>query len=308
LLTLVLALAPTLASADDPEPRPTGYTVPGAAVYPEGIAYQPSTGYFFVSSTGDGTIFRGHVDDPDLEVFLPGGEDGRTFVAGLEVSGGRLFAAGGGTGMMFVYDLATKALVYSVDNNQAPTFVNDVAVDKEGNAYFTESLGSDVLYRLQPDGAGGYTLSEWLDFTGTPLVYIAGFNVNGISATPDGKYLLVVQSNTGKLFRITIATKEVVEIDLGGVALTAGDGIELRGHTLYVVRNSLETIAEVLLAGGYASGTVVAQHSYTSTLEFPTTAVIAQGRLLVVNAQFNRRPPSPLPPILPFTVTSLPLP
>lgn len=37
------------------------FVLPGDAVFPEGVAYQPSTGDFFVSSTSDGTIFRGNV-------------------------------------------------------------------------------------------------------------------------------------------------------------------------------------------------------------------------------------------------------
>jgi Cu-Zn family superoxide dismutase len=38
---------------------------------------------------------------------------------------------------------------------------------------------------------------------------------------------------------------------------------------------------------------------------YPTTAALAQGRLLVVNSQFNRRGPG-LTPDLPFTVSSVP--
>jgi hypothetical protein len=33
--------------------------------------------------------------------------------------------------------------------------------------------------------------------------YPAGNNANGIAATPDGRGLIIVQSNTGKLFRTT---------------------------------------------------------------------------------------------------------
>lgn len=35
---------------------PDSYILPGNAVFPEGIAYQPRTGDFFVSSTTDGTM------------------------------------------------------------------------------------------------------------------------------------------------------------------------------------------------------------------------------------------------------------
>ena len=286
------------------KPRPSQYILPGNAVFPEGIAFDRSTGYFYVSSTTDGTIFRGDVKEEMTAVFLPGGQDGRTTAIGLEVDGdGHLFVAGGGTGKMFVYDTATGALIDSFATTATPTFVNDVAVAKDGSAYFTDSL-SPFLYRLAPDGSGGYSFETWLDFTGTVLQYQGGFNLNGIEATPDGKYLIVVQSNTGKLFRITLATKEVVEIDLGGETMTSGDGLVLRGHSLYVVRNSLFRIYEVRLSGDFTSGEVVSNITDSSFI-FPTTAVIAQGRMLVVNSQFNNREGTP---VLPFTVSSVRVP
>ena len=52
--------------------RPTRYVLPGETVFPEGIAFEQSTGYFYVSSTTDGTIFRGTLNQEMTEVFLPG--------------------------------------------------------------------------------------------------------------------------------------------------------------------------------------------------------------------------------------------
>ncbi len=91
--------------------------------------------------------------------------------------------------------------------------MNDVVV-AGGHAYFTDSF-RPVFYRA----AAGKTIGElepWLDFTGTPLAYDKGVNLNGIAATPDGKTLLVVQMNKGLLFKIDIATKKVTAIDLKG--------------------------------------------------------------------------------------------
>jgi len=66
-------------------------------VYPEGVAYRPETGEFFVGSTTDGTVFRGNVSEPgaEAEVFLEPGKDGRTAATGTKVDPeGQLFAAG----------------------------------------------------------------------------------------------------------------------------------------------------------------------------------------------------------------------
>jgi Cu-Zn family superoxide dismutase len=278
LLALIAGATTALAAS-----RPETYLLPGDDVFPEGITFQEASGFFYVSSTTDGTIFRGHVDDPTAEVFLPGGADGRTTAVGLEVDRlARLFVAGGASDQVFVYDTRSSELLaaLAVDGG----FINDVAVTRAGDAYFTDSL-VPLLYRVSQT-AGTYTLEPWLDFTGTPLEFQDGFNVNGIVATPDDRYLIVVQSNTGKLFRITIATREVVEIDLGGAALTNGDGLVLQGNTLYVVRNALEEIAVVRLTQQYIQGQVVGTITDPS-FDFPTTAALARGRLLVVNSQFD---------------------
>src|SRR5689334_15373526 len=57
-------------------PLPTRYPIPGDKTYPEGIARQHGTPYFYVGSTSDGTIYRGDIHQRATTVFLPGGQDG----------------------------------------------------------------------------------------------------------------------------------------------------------------------------------------------------------------------------------------
>lgn len=283
------------------------YVLPGDAVFPEGIAYQPSTGDFFVSSTGDGTIFRGNVGRGAAQPYLQGGADGRTAATGLELDDarGRLFVSGAATGRMFVYDVRDGSLVAQFQTTRTPTFINDVTVLPNGDAIFTDSQ-SPVLYRVFAGDDGELQFEEWLELDGTAIQYQQGFNLNGIDASEDGRFLVVVQSNTGKLFRIDTESKAVAEISLGGETLTNGDGILLEGLVLLVVRNQQELIVQVTLAEDLASGTV--ERSVTDpSLAYPTTLARAGVRLLVVNAQFDRRGPD-LRPDLPFTVSSIPAP
>jgi hypothetical protein len=125
--------------------------------------------------------------------------------------------------------------------------------------------------------------------------------VNGIVATADGKYLVLVQSSTGKLFRIDTATKAVVAVDLGG-ELVMGDGLWLRGRTLFAVARP--SIVEVRLSGDLKSGKVT-ERVTPGSLAFPTTIAIARGRMLVVNSQFDKQGGTP---VLPFTVSSIKVP
>lgn len=280
--------------------RPSLYTIPGENIFPEGIAYQRGSDSFFVSSAGNGAIYRGELDNPTLEPFLPAGADGRVSATGMQVTdAGELLVSGAATGKIFVYDLTTKALKASFQADPSPSgnFINDVALTQSGAAYFTNSF-TPAIYRATPDGMGGWAFEVWLDPTSSGVIqYQDGFNLNGIVATADGKYLITVQSNTGKLFRISLADKSVAEIDLGGQSLPAGDGLVLNGSHLYVVQNANQ-VTEVKLKEQSASGevtSVTTDPSFSTT----TTAALAKGRLLVVNSQFGG------PGLPPFTVSSI---
>ena len=290
----------------DGGPLPTRYVLPGSSVFPEGIAYDERTQLVFVSSTTNGTVFRGTASDETLTPFLPPGGDGRTTAIGLEVdNAGHLFVAGGGTGNVWVYDELTGDLIAVLVTGSAPTFINDIAVDKNGVAYITDSM-SPVIYRAVPNGSGGYTIERWLELAGTPIVYGPGFNLNGMVVSPSDQYLFTVQTNTGKIFRIDIATKAIVQLDVGGATFPNGDGLWIRGNTLYVLQNQQAIITEIRVQPNQARGTVVGQTTDPSFM-VPTSLVGARGRLLVVNSQFNRRGPG-LMPVLPFTVSVVAIP
>jgi Cu-Zn family superoxide dismutase len=282
---------------------PASYVLPGEAVFPEGVAFNPATNKFYVGSTTDGTLYEGDLASSEATVFSEGGADGRTTAIGMKVdSNGNLWVAGGGTGQMFVYNTADGSLVASYTTPAVEqTFINDVTLTPDGSAYFTDSF-RPVLFKIS--GTEGGEAESWLDFTGTVLQYGEGFNLNGIAATPDGRYLLTVHSPTGNLFRIDTTSREVVQVDTGEAELTAGDGILLIGDTLYVSRNSIGEIVPVTLSADYSTGT--AGDAITDpSLIFPTTIAEADGSLLVVNSQFNNREGTPQ---LPFTVSRIPLP
>jgi Cu-Zn family superoxide dismutase len=283
------------------------YVLPGEQVFPEGVAYRSDTGDFYVGSTTDGTVFRGNVEggSKEAEVFLEPESDGRTTAIGMEVGEeGRLFIAGGDTGRIFVYDTESGDQIRRLDTLDAEaTFLNDVAVTPDGDAYVTDSL-RPVLFRVTSTVDGVGEAEPWLNFEGTPAEYEEGFNLNGIDATEEGRYLVAVQSNTGELFRIDTESKEVIEIDLGRDTLTNGDGLLLDGRTVYVVRNEEALIVPVKLSGEYNTGEV--GESFTDpSFAFPTTIAKTDGRLLVVNSQFDKQEGEAK---LPFTVSNIEVP
>jgi sugar lactone lactonase YvrE len=252
---------------------------------PEGISAGRGTS-FYVGSLVDGAIYRGDVRTGRGRVVVAGVKG--NVAVGTEVDRrNRLWVAGGDTGKARVYDARTGHLRRTYRLAPAgTTFVNDVVVTRRA-AYFTDSLNPRLYVApLRPHGRLGP--ARRLPLSGA-LHYLPGFNLNGIEASPNGHTLLVVQSNTGNLYRVNTATGRTRQVDLGGASLTDGDGMLRHGRTLYVVRNQLNEIAVIRLGAGYRTGTV------TGTLtdvdfQVPTTIARIGSALYAVNARFGTTP------------------
>jgi sugar lactone lactonase YvrE len=280
----VLAI-PAFTSAATPFPQtlplPDGFR-------PEGIAIGRGT-TFYVGSIPTGAIYRGDLRTGLGAVFVPGAP-GRAAIGVAVDQRDRLFVAGGPTGMGFVYGTDGQLLrSYQLASGSDPTFVNDVAVARDA-AWFTDS-NRHVIYRVAIAGDGTLAASADAIPLGGDYQPAAGLNLNGIEATPNGKTLIAVQTATGKLFAIDPETGVADEVDLGGAVLTNGDGLLLRGRTLYVVQNRSNQIAVVELAPDLASGSVVDVLT-DPDLDVPTTIDRHGNRLYAVNARFST-PPTP---------------
>jgi sugar lactone lactonase YvrE len=294
---------PSVASVHHHIPLPTSYTIPGSQTYPEGIARQHGTPYFYVGSTSDGTIYRGDVHQSATKVFLPGGQDGRTSVAGMKTDrAGRLIVAGGATGRVFVYDTRTRALLHVFDTGRSDVFLNDVALAPDGDAYISDSLHPALWHltaaQLESENVQ-QPLQVGVDLTHSPIDYDAGFNGNGLVVTENGRYVLLSDYNDHAFHRIDIATGEVVPIDLGGAKGVSGDGMLLRGNTLTAVTeqdNPDGQISILKLSHDYTRARLV-RTVHGHGMDLPSTAAFDGHDLLIVNFQFQVAEPK-----LPFNV------
>jgi streptogramin lyase len=216
----------------------------------------------------------------------------------------RLFVSGGGTGAAFVYDAETGAPI--ADYQLTPDgqrFINDNVLTKDA-VYFTDSR-RPWLYRLPlgdhgelPAASDVQTIPLSGDYVHDPGVGVN--NLNGIVATPNGKMLIAVQSNTALLLRIDPGTGVADTIELTGGDATNGDGLLLVGQTLYVVQNRSNQVAVIHLAADLSSGTVV-DHLSHEEFSVPTTIDEVSGRLYLPNARFG----VPSPETAAFQVVSL---
>lgn len=314
---IVTAACGAAAATAPPDARtdpPSTYVVPGTnptAIF--GVAVEERTGALY-SSRADGEVLRGQVGTPELTSFLPAGADGRTEAYGMKIDDrGRLYVAGGTTGLVFVHDTRTGALLATFDSGRRDGFVNEVALAPNGDAYLTDSY-LPAVYRIpraavDRPAAGVAPLERWLDATGS-IPYDAtagfGFNLIGAAVSRDGRHLLTVTFNTGRLYRVDLRTREVVQVDLGGEPVF-GDGILLDGTTLYAVDAQADRIDTVVLDRDLAAGTVV---SRTGRPEFrsPTKIAAWRGDLLVNNSQFKTAFATGSPPEFPYTLSRFPAP
>jgi sugar lactone lactonase YvrE len=282
-LLLAVGLTASASARQYPEtiPLPDGWQ-------PEGIA----TGFgnqFFAGSRSTGGIFKGNLKTGEGDVLVPGFGGAAT---GMKVDHrNRLFVSGAGTGTARVYNAGNGRLLREYALSSAPTFINDVTLTRAA-AYFTDSQ-KPQLYVLElrrhgrlPAAAKTLPLTGDLQYDTDPDT----FELNGIAAV-DRKRLIAVQSGTGMLFLINARSGSTRAIDLGGDTVTNGDGLLLRGRTLYVVQNRDNKIAVVHLERSFRRGEIK-RFLTDDDFDVPTTAAERGGFLWAVNARFTT-PPTP---------------
>ncbi|WP_338899169.1 superoxide dismutase [Streptomyces sp. TG1A-60] len=256
---------------------------------PEGITIGGGP-YAYLGSLGDGSIYRADLRTGEGRIISKGPG---TPSVGLELDDrGRLFVAGRGQGARVV-DARTGEIIASyVLTTKTPTFANDVFLTPKA-AWFTDSY-QPALYALplgrhgrlpDPDEVVAVTLSG--DWSQTPGEVV---NANGITRTPDGRALLVVQSGVGGLHRVNPRTGVTELVDLGGAApLTNGDGLLLLGRRLYVVQNRQNAIDVFRLAEDGRSG-IFEGRLTDAHFDVPTTVAAHRKRLYLPNARFTTTP------------------
>jgi hypothetical protein len=293
-LGLALAVAAPVAAASFPDriELPNGWQ-------PEGITAGRGT-TVYVGSLADGAIWKGDVKTGTGAVIAPGAEGRVTVGIDYQRRGDRIWAAGGPTGMVHVFDATTGDLLQSYGFEGAG-FHNDVVVTGRA-VYVTDSMVQRLAVIPLPDDGSLPDPADTttLELSGDISFVPDDFNVNGIVRYAG--QLILVQSNTGQLFLVDKATGVASEIDLGGASVTNGDGLERQGSKLYVVRNFLNQIDVFRLAEDGSSAILLGSLTALAEVNIPTTAAHVAHRVWAVNAQFNVTPG----PDVPYWITQFP--
>jgi Cu-Zn family superoxide dismutase len=270
---------------------------PDPAGNPEGVAFDKRTQSFFVGITADGAIYRGTLGSDTVSPYIPGGAD--KAAVGLKVKRGKLYVAGGPTGSITVYDIASKAQVARFETGSGG-FLNDLQVTRNGDVYVTDSFRPKLWHVTAAQVAAGSGTPQGLDVSAIPYEGGGAFNVNGIVAKSARK-LVVVDTNSGKLFRIRLGEDgaSIDRIDeITGATVPGGDGMLLDRGRLVVVQGDPAQLSFLKLRRDARRARL--QRTQTSDkLRGPSTVDRARRLYLVVNADFASS-------TKPFTVAGLP--
>lgn len=284
-ITLPLLIATSFAAspsvrADD---FPTVLQLPDGWL-PEGIAVGNGT-TLYSGSRRHGGIYAVDLETGVGHVLVPGREGRAATGLKFDARTGYIFASGAATGDLHVYNSSTGDNVasYKLAATPGPTFINDVILTPYA-AYLTDSM-RPVLYRVPLGQDGSLPAAGEIEVVNLKGDYVhqAGFNVNGIETTPSGDGLIIVQSNTGRLFEVNPFTGNTTRIDLGSDTVLSGDGLLMDGRTLYVVRNPNEVV-KIQMAPNFLSGHVVGRLTNPG-FDATTTAARSGNKLYVVNVR-----------------------
>jgi len=288
LLTAGTAAVSAAAPAEAGAAFPTSIALPNG-FQPEGFTIGRGTS-FYVGSLAGGAVFKGDLATGHGSILVPA-SDG-AMKTGLKVDRhNRLWAATAGGGGAAVYDARSGRLLASYHFTDDPnTFVNDEIITRDA-VYFTDSARAFLyVVPLGRDGRlPGQSAVRLLALSG-PAADTTAFN-NGIVATPDGR-LVVVQMVAGTLVSVNPRTGASSLIDLHGYSVVNGDGLILRGRTLWVIRNSDSLVAVLRFDPGFRSARLVREIK-SPLFRVPSTGDLFGPWIYVVNARFDVPTPTP---------------
>lgn len=232
--TTALFIAIALLSCTTPkkeEPVEVAFTIPDKNLVLEGMAYDPVQHNFYFGTFNKRKVLRvsesGEVSD-----FITEAQDGVSAVAGIFVDVARrelLFCGSDegadGKSTLFRYEIETGKLInkYRDETGQAQMF-NDLVRLTDGTIYLTDSF-QPAIYKLQPDS------DKLVRLTNSEIIRHA----NGITATPDDKFVFV---STSKSFaRIETSTDSIVRVSLPNYDISGNDGLYYYKNSLIGVQN-----------------------------------------------------------------------
>ncbi|XP_028775900.1 uncharacterized protein LOC114732731 [Neltuma alba] len=191
------------------------------------------------------------------------------------------------------YDLRSRQRLFlstlnaAIDDDEStPPIANDVAVDYKGNAYVTNSAGN-YIWKVNEKGEASI-FSRAPQYTAHPVdrdTPYSSVGLNGIAYVSKG-YLLVVQSSTGKMFKVGEDDGRV-KLVLLNEDLTGADDIAIRSDGVVVVVSPVNKLWLLKSQDSWAEG-VVYDKIDLDLERFPTSVAVGErDRVYVLYGNVN---------------------
>jgi hypothetical protein len=265
------------------------FTLPDSAFLPEGVAFDPATRRFFLSSIRSGRILAYSVDTGAWTELVPAGRDRQWSMLAVSVDTatrtlwattaaipffGGYQAADSGRSAVLAYDLDNGALRRRWDAPAGGRHqLGDMTLAPNGDVYVSDA-DEGAVYRI---ARGSQELER---FASGELV-----SPQGLAVTSDGRRVLVADYVRG-LASIDRESGEVAWMQVADSTAVSGiDGLVRVGHSLVAVQNGVNPKRVIELRMDAAERRITgwrAIESGTPILSEPTHAVLVADEVFFI--------------------------
>lgn len=280
-------------------------------VYPEGVAFDKSSQKYFVSSVKTGTV--GTVDGSGAyAVFYEDSTLKSSYGMKVDEKSNKLWVCTGDPSAskystpatkrklirLVGIDLRTRKKTDDIDLStvfSGDHFLNDVALDDQGNKYLTDSY-SPVVYKVDKAGTASVLLQSE-KFKG------ADVGLNGVVWHKAG-FLLVVNGSEGTILKIDLKSGNKITSVKVPQFFSGADGLLWDHENLILVQNKGSNIIYQLTStDNWSSAKVAASTLGTDRFHQPSTATIGgDGKIYVLNSKLNELTDPTAPPSKQFSL------
>jgi hypothetical protein len=274
------------------------FTIPEKDLIPEGIAFDPSTGEFYLSSIFKDKVVK--VSKGKTTDLFPKGHEGFQGGVGLHVDHKRRIlwtCSGNIMGDKFrraihAFDLNTmkvlKKVVHPIDTMRR--FYNDLVIADDGSVFITDTFDNSLWkWSLDMESPDDKDIGP----VKLPLDDIVEFP-NGIVITPDNEYLIVATARGLKRVNINTNHVELLQKPEGSLSSAGLDGIEYYKGSIIAVQNGYNKNSDMKLVRYFLSKDhdkiekIVVLDTGNKYFDVPTTLTIVNDEVFVIaNSQLD---------------------
>ena len=234
-LQLGLALAAALIATASAKAPPANVTINGSRVYPESLTSDAAGNLY--NGSNNGTIYRASKGAKTAEPWIvPDAQNGLRSLFGVFADDKRallwacdnpnLFKRETGTSFLRAFSLKTGQLSAAYDfPTDGPAACNDIAIDKDGAAWVSETTGGRIFV-LRPHGNALELFAKSADLVGIDGIAIAGDGAIYINNVRKQLFQRVERKADGSFAKLTtLATS---------VPLNGPDGLRALGGNRFI--------------------------------------------------------------------------